>query len=212
MPTLFDSSAPAKKTKTPMPPRGSYQHSTMTPLTSFALAPEGVRFETQKVQEEVIIFLRQHLIVNLPWVLISLLLLIAPWLIFPFAWRFLRLPFILPFGYVIIGTLFWYVFTFGFILANFLRWFFNIYIVTNERVVDIDFVQLLYKQFSEARLAKIQDLSYKTSGLLAALFNYGDVSIQTAGELPNFEFEAVPRPESVVQTIGELTEKARSEI
>lgn len=184
----------------------------MGPLASFALNPPGVRFETQEAQEKVLLFLRQHLIVNWLWVILSIILLLAPWLIFPFAWRFFRLPFVVPFGYIIVGTLFWYLFTFGFILTNFLRWFFNIYIVTNERIVDIDFIQLLYRQFSEARLSKIQDLSYKTSGLLAALVNYGDVAIQTAGELPNFEFVAVPQPEKVVQTISELMQKAKTEL
>ncbi len=121
----------------------------------------------------------------------------------------LKLPFVIPVKYIIVGTLFWYLFTFGFILMNFLRWFFNIYIVTNQRVVDVDFIHLLYKEFSEARLEKVQDLSYKTGGIFAAFFNYGDVEIQTAAELPNFEFDAVPRPESVIQTISELVEKVK---
>ena len=102
--------------------------------------------------------------------------------------------------------LFWYIATFGFILANFLRWFFNIYIVTNERIVDIDFYYLLFKRFSQAELEKIQDISYSTGGIFATVFNYGEVMIETAGEAPNLEFVAVPRPDRVVETIRTITE------
>lgn len=183
----------------------------MTPLTSFSVNPKGVRFETQKEDETIILFLRQHIIVNIPWLIIAAVLLVTPTVFFPLVLANIQLPFTIPLGYIIVGTLFWYLITVGFILMNFLRWFFNIYIVTNERVVDIDFIHLLYKEFSEARLEKVQDLSYKSGGFFAAFFNFGDVSIQTAGELPNFEFDAVPRPERVLQTISELVEQVKKE-
>lgn len=178
----------------------------MGPLTTFAVHPDGLKFETQEETEEVILFLRQHLIVLLPTVLLGVVLVFSPTIVLPFLARFLRLPIAIPSGYIIVGTVFWYVITFGFLLAKFLRWFFNIYIVTNERLVDIDFVNLLYKEFSETRLDRIQDLSYTSGGILAAIFNFGTVHVQTAGELPNFAFESVPNPEEIVQTIGELAE------
>ena len=185
---------------------------TLGPLTCFAVNPKGVRFETQQEEEEVILFLRQHIITNIFWVLAAIVMILAPTVVLPFLLRFLRLPINLPPGYFVIGTLFWYVVTFGFILGNFLRWFFNIYIVTNQRVVDIDFVHLLYKEFSEARIDKIQDLTYRSGGVFAAFFNFGDVYVQTAGELPNFEFGSVPRPERVVETIALLIKKAKNSL
>lgn len=185
--------------------------SVMTPLTCFAVNPKGVRFETQQDDEEVILFLRQHIVVNVPWVFFAIILLIVPTVFFPMILMNLKLPFVIPAGYIVIGTLFWYLITFGFILTSFLGWFFNIYIVTNERVVDIDFIHLLYKVFSEARIDKIQDISYKSGGVVAALFNFGDVLIQTAGESENFDFLSVARPENVVQTISELIEKVKKE-
>ena len=222
MPTIFEAPASAKalagkptnskkRVTTPVT-TDRRDHSVMGPLTAFAVNPDGVRFETQEEEETVVLFLRQHIIVNFFWVVIAIVMIFAPTVVIPFFLRFLRLPVTIPPGYFVIGTLFWYVMTFGFILGNFLRWFFNIYIVTNQRVVDVDFIHLLYKEFSEARLNKIQDLTYKSGGLFAAFFNFGDVQIQTAGELPNFEFTAVPHPERVVETIGELAEKAKNSL
>jgi len=184
----------------------------MGPLTAFSFHPTGVRFETQEKEETVVLFLRQHMIVNAPWIILGLILMFSPTMLFPIILRVIKLPFSIPVRYIIVGTLFWYIASFGYLFGNFLHWFFNIYIITNKRIVDIDFVQLLYKKFSEANISKIQDLSYRTTGLLPTIFNYGDVYIQTAGELPNFDFEAVPHPEKIIQTISELSEKAKGNL
>lgn len=194
MPTLFED--PKKPKRLP--------HSKMRPLTSFAVNPDGVRFETQEAQEEVKLFLRQHFIVNVPWIVISAVLLIAPTVVLPLIFR--SLPIALPASYILVITISWYLATAGFALASFLHWFFNIYIVTKERIVDIDFKYLLFKQFSQAELERIQDMTYSSSGIFATIFYYGNVYIQTAGEIPNIEFLAVPNPDKVVENIRTITE------
>ncbi len=221
MPTLFQAQANApsnarkpagnaRATKSPLSP--SPQSTIMKPLTAFALNPAGVRFETQEPEETVVLFLRQHIVVNVPWIVITIILILAPTVIFPFFSRIVGLSLNLPVGYTIVGALFWYVATFGYALANFIGWFFNIYIVTNERVVDIDFYYLLYKEFSQAELTKIQDISYTSGGIIATIFNFGNVAIETAGEAPNLVFEAVPFPERIVETIRSLTENTGTNV
>lgn len=200
MPTLFET--PKERVKDN--PRQSAGGKKMGPLTCFAVNPTSVRFETQQDDEKVVLFLRQHPIVNLPWILISLVLLIGPTALIPFFLKFANLPFALPPQYLLVATLLWYLVTFGFMFGSFLRWFFNIYIVTDRRIVDIDFYYLLFKRFSEAELSKIQDISFTVGGIAATVFDYGNVLIETAGELPNLEFEAVPQPEKVVETIRSL--------
>jgi uncharacterized membrane protein YdbT with pleckstrin-like domain len=204
VPTIFESSAKNKTVKSKQNVKVS--HASMGPLTSFAMRPNGVRFETQEEQEEVVLFLRQHFIVNIPWMFLAIILAIAPTILFPLLLHVLPLTIDVPGGYIFVGTVFWYVATFGYMLSKFLGWFINIYIVTNERVVDIDFYYLLSKHFSQAELNKIQDISYSSGGIFAAIFNYGDVTIETAGESPNLVFEMVPHPEQVVEAIRNLRE------
>ena len=112
--------------------------------------------------------------------------------------------FSIPPGYIVVAPLLWYLFTFGFALSNFLHWYFNVYIVTDKRVVDIDWYSLLYKQLSSTDLDKIQDVTYKQGGILDSFFDFGTVLVQTAGTEPNFEFEEVPQPEHVVRQINEI--------
>jgi uncharacterized membrane protein YdbT with pleckstrin-like domain len=200
VPTLFDvaatSSGNSKKTR---PMKNTKKR--MGPFTSFAENPDGVRFETQEAKETIVLFLRQHIVVNVPWVCVSVLMLFVPTFLLPLFLHAVRVSLPIPATYIFVGTLFWYVATFGFILANFLGWFINIYIVTNERIVDIDFYYLLNKDFSQAELNKVQDISFITKGLLSTIFNYGEVVVQTASESPNLEFD------KVVETIRSLIEK-----
>ncbi|MBI4065054.1 PH domain-containing protein [Candidatus Gottesmanbacteria bacterium] len=205
MPTLFESPAKPKKPEVVVPKKGPSDHSSMGPLTCFAINPSGVRFETQEENEVVVLFLRQHIIINISWVIIALVLIFAPSVLLPLLLK--ALPVVLPPSYIIVVTLSWYLLTVGFIIGNFLHWYFNIYIVTNERIVDIDFYYLLFKRFSQAELEKIQDISYSSGGIFATVFNYGNVTVETAGEAPNIEFEAVPHPDKVVETIRSLTEQ-----
>lgn len=205
MPTIFASPNKSGQKERHFTP--SVQAPTvMNPLTAFAVNPAHLRFETQEDSEKVILFLRQHFIVNVPWILLTIVLVIAPTVIFPILFRALSLNMAFPASYYVVGTMFWYLATFGFALSSFIGWFFNIYIVTNERIVDIDFYYLLYKKFSQAELTKIQDINYTSGGILAAAFNFGNVVAETAGEAPNIDFELIPFPEKVVETIRDLTE------
>lgn len=192
MPTLFEASVEKKP--------GSRIHT----LVSYAKKPVGLHFETQADGEVIELFLRQHPIVNILWIILTVIFFIAPSVVFPFVLEFFPFGLEVPGSYILIGTFFWYLATFGFALASFIHWFFNIYIVTNQRVVDIDFHYLLFKDFAEANLDKIQDLNYKTGGVLATIVDYGTVYVQTASEIPNIEFELIPHPQEVVQVIRKL--------
>lgn len=170
-------------------------------FSDYALRPANVRFETQQTGEIVELALRQHLVVMVPSVLLIGVLVILPLLAWPMLIGTNALPFTIPANYIIVLTFFWYVVAMGFALASFMRWFFNIYLVSNKRIVDIDFVHMLYKMFSATYLSRIEDISYAQSGFLMTMLDYGNVYIQTAGTEKNFEFLNIPHPQSVVDTI-----------
>ncbi len=192
-----------KKENTPKP---SFWQRLKQPLMAYIANPEGMRFESQEENEEVVLLLRRHIITNVPWLTAGFLMFIAPPIIFPMLAVFKLIP-ALPLQYNLVFTLFWYVLTFGTTLMGFLNWYFNVYIVTNARIIDVDFINLLYRQIASTRIVRIQDVTYKVGGVIRAIFDYGDVHIQTAGTEDNFEFEAVPRPEMVAKKLLALMEK-----
>jgi len=172
---------------------------TTNPLSAFASKPLGFHFETQERQEKIVLLLRRHPITNISWIVTTFVVVLSPPVIISFA----SLNFI-PSGYRLIITLAWYLLTFAFALEKFLSWFFNVNIITDERIIDIDFPSILYKDISETKIDQIQDVSMKVGGFIRSLFNFGDVLIQTAGAVPEIHFSAVPNPEQVSKILNEL--------
>lgn len=168
-------------------------------LAALAPFPDGVSFETQELDEPIVLLLRPHPLTNTGWIILAILLILGP-LILPLT------PIIdlLPLRFGIVLNILWYLLTLSFIFEKFLGWFFNIFIVTDERVIDVDFYSFTYKEVSEAALAKIEDITYTTGGLFGSVLDFGTVSIQTAGERPNIDFENVPHPAQVVAVIRAL--------
>lgn len=167
-----------------------------SPLSSFVRNPHDWHFETQEQKEKIVLFLRKHPVTNIPWIFAAAFLFLAPLL-----FRFLPIFDVFPARFQFVGILSWYLVSFAFALEKFLTWFFNVYIITDERIIDVDFIHLVYKEVSDAKVDKIQDVTYKMGGVIRTIFNYGDVLIQTAGEVPNFDFEAVPNPAQVVEIL-----------
>lgn len=171
---------------------------------TFCEYPQGIRFEHQEKDEEIILFVRRHLITNVPWILTSFLLLLLPPALLPFLSEFALLPFELPPALVTVLVLFYYTILFGYVLINFLHWFYNIGIITPKNVIDIDYADIVNVHISATKSSQIEDVSYTQGGFFKSSFNYGDVHIQTAGTDANFEYLRVPNPGKVVDIIHDL--------
>ncbi len=174
-------------------------------FTTFVENPHDISFKGQNKTEEVTLLLRKHFITNFGWLLISFILITLPVFGLPFIANLL--PVTLPLNFVLMITFFWYLGTFGFIIINFLFWFYNVNIVSTERIVDIDFIYLLYYEISSTVIEKIEDITYKRSGFFGAFFDYGNVYIQTAGAIPSIEFISIPKPSLVVKIITKLIQE-----
>lgn len=74
-------------------------------------------------------------------------------------------------------------------------WWGDVYILTNYRIIDVEQRGFFHRDFSEATLGKIQDISHKVSGFLPTVFNFGTVVVQTAGSLPNIDLNDVKDPQ-----------------
>jgi len=180
--------------QTKLPAR--FTNKTTNRLTALAPFPDGVSFETQGFDEPIVLLLRPHPLTNIGWIILAILLILGP-IVLPLMPLLNLLP--LRFGMAL--NMLWYLLTLSFVFEKFLGWFFNIFIVTDERVVDVDFYSFTYKEVSEAALGKIEDISYTTGGLFGSILDFGTVSIQTAGQKPNIEFENVPYPAQVVAVL-----------
>lgn len=172
---------------------------TANSLSSFLVRPKVFTFDTRDDEEEIILVLRRHWFTNVRWILLFIFMLLAPALL-----SFVPLIGFFPGRYQMVFILFWYLITFAIAFENFLSWYFNVFIITEERVIDIDFYNMLSKKFSEAKISMIQDVTSTQGGVSQTLFNYGTILIQTAAEIPVIRIEHIPNPALVIKVLQQM--------
>lgn len=79
----------------------------------------------------------------------------------------------------------------------FTQYYLTVWIVTSLRIVDIHQLGFFNRTVSSFMLARIQDVTTDTSGLLATLFHYGRLSVDTAGKEADFTMEGIAYPEEM---------------
>lgn len=84
------------------------------------------------------------------------------------------------------------------------------YIVTNKRVVHEERVPLVRESRAEASLRMIQDVQQSQEGLLAQMLDFGNLTIETAGERGHVAFRQIPHPARVREVIFEQIQRVQS--
>ncbi len=168
-------------------------------LGAFNVLPGKVKFETQDAKEKVLLLLRQHMITQVKWIGLAVVMVFMP---ISLIW--IPLLEFMPGNYQFMAIVIWYLLTVALVYEKFISWYFHVFIITDERVIDVDFYNLLHKEVSQAKIDNIEDVTYTHVGVMSAWFNYGDVSLQTAAESQEFTIKSVPEPSRVVKILNEL--------
>ncbi len=173
-------------------------------FSAFFERPKNIRFATQEPGEKIIFVLRKAFITNIPWIFLSILALILPFIYMQFSLNSSEniLGFSRKLEVSLIVT--WYLLTIVYIVERYITWYFNVYIITDKRVVDVDFSPLFSKRISETTYDRVEDTSFSMNNIFQTIFNYGDVYLQTAAEKREFEFHSVPNPSLVQDKISDF--------
>lgn len=179
---------------------------TKHPFSSLLVNPQVFDFEERASEEKIIIVARPHWFTNVSWILTTIFLVLAPTLL-----KYVPIIEAIPEKFQMLGIMAWYLITLAFAFEKFLSWWFDVYIITDERVIDISFNNLLNKKFSEAKIGMIQDVTSRVSGVSQTMFNYGTIYIQTAAEVAEIQFEMIPNPEKIIKVLQILREEEELE-
>lgn len=177
---------------------------------AFIIDPKNTRYDGEDRDETIKYVLRRSIITTLPTLLLIGIMIVLPFfIVMPLSGiSYNNVNLISPAFLLLLG-LFWYIITFGFALQSFLNWFFNVFIVTNKKIVDIDFNGVLFKNISETTLDNVEDVTSTVKGALGIIFNIGEVYIQTAGEKREFEFTQIDNPAAIRDIIADLVAKVK---
>lgn len=172
---------------------------------SFCYRPD-TRFEEQQEGEKVVLVLRAHPFTQIPWIFTAFVLTLLPFIVNLFIAGNIGVI------QVIFLNFFWYSFIFSYILLNILDWTFNVGIITDRRILDVDYNIIISKQVTATTMEDIVDATSLSIGFFPSILNYGHVYAQTPGTTQGIEFNNVPFPSEVVTIINELMEQRESSL
>ena len=161
----------------------------------------GIKFENQEDQEIVLLSLRAHPVILVPAIFNSIVISILIFIGIFFLSQFLN-----PIQLIYVA-IFSYFITFIYLWFQIINWYFNIGIITNKQVVDVDFNALLFRNVTRTELNHIEDISVKVTGFIPSIFDYGNIFIQTAGTETNTEFINVPHPAKAAHIIQDILQQ-----
>lgn len=161
-------------------------------------------FPGQRPDEQVILVNHRHWIAYLPDVLFGIVGAVAPFIILA----------VLPMADVdvassptrnilIVTYSLWFLALTTWLFVRWLDYYLDLCVITDSRVVDIDQFGLFRRNVAELEFEEVQDVTVTKSGILAAIFNFGHIEIQTAGEKRNFYYNTVPNPEYIVSVLSQ---------
>ncbi len=172
------------------------------PFSAFKVKPKGIKYHEQDEGEQILLILRKHFVTNVPWIILGIILILFPFLLF-YLFNFTNLlsGFLLSMQTIIVLTFSYYLVVFCFLFVSYITWYYNADLITNKKIVDIHFQDIIYHHVSITKLNLIEDVNYVQSGFFASFFGYGDVFVETAGKTLTFSFMCVPNPERVVNLV-----------
>ncbi len=175
---------------------------------SFMSFPKELNFHGKEKGEQVVLILRSHWIVTVPYLFLAVIVFVLPFV----------LASLMPTFFSSIALLISLIITsllvsLGIMVSTFVKWFYTVHIITDQRVVDLDFTSIMNHSMAEAQLEKIEDVTHKQLGIIGSIFDVGSVYIQTAGSQNEIEFSNVPRPRDIHDILFDLLElKQKGEI
>ena len=163
--------------------------------------------------EKIIKVIRRDFFILLKKILYFIILVILPWLFFYYLLVEIfpnLLLGIISYPLIIISASAYYLFIWLFFFFSFIDYYLDVWIITNERIIDVQQKGFFSRTISEQRLYRIQDVTSEVHGFFPTIFKFGDVHIQTAGSKQRFFCHEIPYPDKVRDILIKLAERSKN--
>lgn len=97
-----------------------------------------------------------------------------------------------------------------FFFFSFIDYYLDIWVITDERIIDVRQEGFFSRVVAELKLSQIQDITSELHGFFQFIFKYGNVHVQTAGKAPRFVFNEISHPEKIRDIIIKLIEENKA--
>lgn len=155
--------------------------------------PKNAKFATQNPDEYVVMIVRKHIFRNASWVINAFLAFFTPLILISVIgyWDVTFNDALFSTSELVMGAntqilfaflLFYFGFVATYVYFSFIHWFYDVFIITNERYISIDFDILHGRTIVDIPLSDIIDVSEKVLGFLPTLIGYGNIEFKTTSE------------------------------
>ncbi|MEZ4501786.1 MAG: hypothetical protein R3C39_04105 [Dehalococcoidia bacterium] len=159
--------------------------------------------------EEIIKLSRRHWIVLYPWLVFDALVALVP--LGLAIWARSNIDGTVGTIILVAGVL-WVA---GIAVRAYFRWYRyqnDLWLVTNQRLVDSLKRHWFHHQVASADLIDIEDVSMQRSGVLETMLDFGDLQVQTAGEREKFVLGNIQHPSQLLTIIDRARDESRREL
>ena len=166
--------------------------------------------------EKIVMVRRKHWFVFLRETLPLMMLLVLPavlWavigIVVPLSGIFvLQLSAHLPKQITVFLGAFWFLLIWMRFFVSWTNYYLDVWIATDQRVIDIEQVGLFRRDVSTFNYEQIQDITVETHGLIQTILDFGNIHVETAGATREILMEGVSKPNSLRDFISEQHAKA----
>lgn len=155
-----------------------------------------MEFDGQREGEVVELVFRRHILTTWKgwmWLVIFGVVGFIPMLI----WRNEQMLFFVWLGCLVVGILI--------AIRSYMRWYYSYYLLTNQRIRQIQQRGLFRKSVVDLGLDKIQTITYDVPGVLGGIFGYGTLVLKT--QVGDMTISMVRKPEEVYNELQDLASK-----
>lgn len=119
------------------------------------------------------------------------------------------LSYIFTYSWLMIAVIAWWAVSVIWLIISWFTWYFNLTLVTSQRIIDIEQRGMFLRRVREAPHAWIVEVTFEIKGLLATIFGYGNVYVNLGGDKKPICIEAVETPEIVKDKLSKVQEFAQ---
>jgi hypothetical protein len=108
-------------------------------------------------------------------------------------------------------SIFW-MFYGMFLYISWLNYELDLFVFTSSRIITVEQIGFLNRSVGETTLDKVQEATVETKWILANLFDYGTLTVLTAGSSRNFDMTFAPKPLEKARYVNNLCMKYRDSL
>lgn len=160
-------------------------------------------------EKRIVLFVRKHWAAYLGQFILSIFLFFFPMALLLIVYLNDKTIFHgLVLNFIVLGLSTYYLIITTFIFTSWLSFYYDIYIITENAIVDVFQQGFFGRKISQLSMLRVQDVSSNIDGFLPTIFAYGNVLVESAGEqTQHFVLEQVPNPQEISSRIMELHNK-----